>query len=221
MAIIGFLVAAAVFPARAQSSPADSQPSAPGAAIVDRIIARIEDDVILESEVRELESYEQLMNGQALPREQVIQKLIEQWIVKNEATTALYPTPPEEDVQRVFERVLKRFASPETFRLKMTAASLDEAAVRRLLAEQIYLARFLDYKFRPAAQIEEQKIQDYYDKELAPQLKAKGEAVPPLDEVAEQIREVLTQQEISQRAAQWLDETKARLRIDLLPGGRS
>ena len=64
-------------------------------------------------------------------------------------------------------------------------------------------------------------VQKYYDEQFAPQLKTKGDAVPPLDEVQDKIREVLVQRDITDRANQWLDDTRSRLEIDVLaaPGG--
>jgi hypothetical protein len=48
-------------------------------------------------------------------------------------------------------------------------------------------------------------------------LQKNGQAAPPLDNVRESIRELLTQQEINRQAAQWLDESKGRLRIEIVP----
>jgi hypothetical protein len=91
--------------------------------------------------------------------------------------------------------------------------------VRRMLTQQIYLARFLDFRFRPAAQIDSKQIEAYYNDTFAAQLKAKNETVPPLDDVDETIREVLTQQAINDRSTQWLDDTRSRLKIDVVPHG--
>jgi len=88
-----------------------------------------------------------------------------------------------------------------------------------MLAQQLYLARFIDYRFRPAAQVDSKQIETYYNDEFAPQLKARGQAVPALEDVEDTIREVLVQREISARATQWLDETRNNLRIEVLPEG--
>jgi hypothetical protein len=88
-----------------------------------------------------------------------------------------------------------------------------------MLAEQLYLSRFLDYRFRPAAQVDQEQLQKYYDEEFAPQLKARGQAVPPLEDVEDTIREVLVQRQINERARQWLDDTRDRLKIDIMSTG--
>ena len=45
-------------------------------------------------------------------------------------------------------------------------------------------------------------------------LAARGQQAPPLESVQDQIRELLTQREISTRAARWLDESRPRLKIE-------
>ena len=96
------------------------------------------------------------------------------------------------------------------------AAGLAESAVRRLLAQQLYLSRFLDFRFRPAAQVDDQQVDAYYKNDFVPQLQKRGEPVPPLDDVDDTIREVLVQRAINDRATAWLDETRERLQIDVM-----
>jgi hypothetical protein len=196
-------------------------PSAAQKQQIDRIAARIEDDVILESEVRELAAYQELVEGRAEPREKLLGELIDQWIVRSEAVTARYPHPSQDDVNRQAAQLERPFGSPEAFRAKLAQLGIGEEAVRRIAAQLIYLSRFLDYKFRPAAQIDEQQVEAYYREQFAAQMAAKGQPAPPLETVREQIHELLTQREINDRAGRWLEETRARLRIDITPGDGS
>ncbi len=58
--------------------------------VVDRIMARIEDDIVTLSEVRELRGYQQLVEGHAASDDRLLAQLIEQWIVNTEAAAARY-----------------------------------------------------------------------------------------------------------------------------------
>jgi hypothetical protein len=97
--------------------------------------------------------------------------------------------------------------------------------------------RYLDYKFRPLVQIQSADIESYYQKDLLPELAKKnqlnsgglqvparpagGESAPRLADVEGEIRELLTQRGITDLATKWLDETKARLKIEvILPGAK-
>jgi hypothetical protein len=205
---------------RCASARAQSTAAAPDSGqTVDGVAARIEDDILTESEVQELGAFQQLVDGSEKSRTERIRELADQWIVRGEIETAKYPPPSAEDADRAYAQLEAQFSSPEDFTKRCTAAGLTEAAVRRMLVQQLYLSRFLDFRFRPAAQIDEKQLQTYYDNEFAPQLKARNQAVPPLDDVEDTIREVLVQRAINERATQWLDDTRSRLKIDVMSDG--
>ena len=218
--LVGTLVNVTARGVRGQGSSAPSATSAvSNARIIDGVAARIEDDIITESEVRELAAFQLLVDGRAKPRPELIRELADQWIAGGEARVANYPQPSEEDVKRVFEQLVAKFPSPEEFKKRATDVGLTEADVRRLLARQLYLSRFLDYRFRAAAQVDQKQIEAYYNNELVPQLESQNQPVPSLEDVQDAIQEVLVQRAINDRATAWLDETRARLKIDLIAGG--
>ena len=190
-----------------------------GAQQVDGVAARIEDDIITESEVRELGAFQMLVDGKSKPRAELIRELSDQWLIRSEATATKYGRPSAADVDRAYAEFVKQFPSPEDFQKRCASAGLTEAAVRRIVAQQLYLSRFIDYRFRPEAQVSDQQVETYYRDEFAPQLKARNEAVPPLDDVDDTIREVLIQRAISERAAKWLSESRDRLKIDIVSPG--
>ena len=191
----------------------------PGAQQIDGVAAKIEDDVITESEVRELAAYQKLVDGKPQPREELLRELADQWLIRNEAISTKYAEPSAADVDRTYAEFVKQFPSPKEFSKRCAEAGLSEAAVRRMVAQQLYLSRFIDYRFRPSAQVSDEQVEAYYRDEFVPQLKARNEPVPPLEEVEDTIREVLIQRAINDRSTNWLDETRQRLRIDVLPQG--
>ncbi len=209
----GPVVAGASAQVQPTASPADTGQT------VDGVAARIEDDILTESEMRELGAFQQLVDGSEKPRTERISELADQWIVRGEIENAKYPPPSAADTDRAYAQLAAQFSSPEEFAKRCAAAGLTQAAVRRMLTQQLYLSRFLDFRFRPAAQIDAKQIQTYYDNEFVPQLKARNQTVPPLDDVDDTIREVLIQRAISERATQWLDDTRSRLKIDVVSNG--
>lgn len=202
-----------------RQTASSASPIAKGRQMVDRIAARIEDDIIMESDVRELAGFQELVDGHSKDRDELIRELAGEWIVRGEADAAKYPQPTNDDIQNAYVRLVGQFASPGEFQKRMAGAGLSEAAVRRILGQQLYLSRFLDYRFRSSAQVSQEQIEKYYNEEFSPQLKARGQTVPSLDSVADTIREVLVQRVITDRATQWIDETRAGLKIDVIPDG--
>ena len=217
LAAVGFAQFASARPQDSASANAAIETASAGGQNIDGVAVRIDTDVITESEARELADFQTLVDGSAKPRDEIVRELCDQWIVRGEAETARFPHPSEKDVDNAYAQLAKLFGSPEAFPEKFTQAGLTEAAVRRQLEAQLYLSRFIDFRFRPAAEVDDAAVQKYYDEQFAPQLKAKGEAVPPLDKVHDTIHEVLVQQAINARADQWLDDTRAHLEIDVLP----
>ena len=200
------------------ASPAIAMPQpAQQAQIVDAIVVRIEDDIITLSELRELAAYQQLLDGHSQSNEELRSELIEQWVVNNEATTTGFPLPAQAEVDRELGRVESSFSSPAVYQQRLEAIGLPAAAVRRMITRQIYLARYLDYKFRSSIEVNDAAMGDYYRDHLVPELQAKGQQAPPLTDVTEQIREVLIERGINERTAAWFDETKPRLKIELEP----
>lgn len=206
--------------AQAQEKPVSSSALVTGVTrTIDGIAAQIEGDIITESEVRELGAFQQFVDGKSKSREEIIRELADQWVVRQEASATRYQQPSEDEIDRTYGEIALRFASPAALQERLAAVGLTDASLRRLLAQQLYLSGFLDYRFRPAAQVNEKQIQDYYDTELVPELKKRNEQIPPLDDVDDKIREVLIQRAIDERSTQWLDETRARLNIEIVQPG--
>jgi hypothetical protein len=221
LSLIFVLAASAgVTPARAERAQGPPPAASADGQVIDGVAARIGTDVITDSEVTELSEFQQLVDGQAKSRDEVIRELADQWIVRGEADTAKYPQPTKQDVDRAYAQLAKQFGSPEEFMKRYAAAGLTEGGVRRQLQLQLYLSRFLDYRFRPEVNVDDAAIQNYYDQEFAPQLKARNQNVPALQDVHDTIREVLVQRGIDERAKQWLEETRASLAVDVLNDGR-
>jgi len=184
--------------------------------VIDRIAARVENDIILLSQVRALERYQQLVDGKSESDAQTLDRLIDQWIVRNEADTALFPRPSDADISRGVERVEKSFSSPEEYEERRKQAGLSAADVRSLVAAQLYLSNYLDSRFRPSAQVSAKDIDDFYEKAVVPRARARGQAPPSLEAAHDYIQEALVQRSINEQADRWLNESRARVRVEKL-----
>src|SRR6202171_1524365 len=116
----GMLVAVAALGLRAQE-------------VIDGIVARIENDIILLSDVRALARYQQLVDGKSESDAQILDRLIDQWIVRNEAETARFPRPSEDDVTRGVERVQKSFTTADEFETRRKQIGLTDSDIRNIV----------------------------------------------------------------------------------------
>src|ERR1700731_1346740 len=101
----------------------------PAQEVIDRIAARIENDIILLSDVRALARYQQLVDGKPESDAQILDRLIDQWIVRNEAETARFPQPSEEDITRGVERVQKSFTAADEYEARKKQIGLTDADI--------------------------------------------------------------------------------------------
>ena len=85
------------------------------ARVVDRIVARIEGDIILQSQVRELGAFQQFIEGHAESEDKLLEELIEQWMVETEATASHFPQPAQSEIERELDRLREHFANPEKY----------------------------------------------------------------------------------------------------------
>ena len=182
--------------------------------IVDRIAARIENDIILLSDIRVLSRYQQFLDGKSETNAQILERLIDQWIVRTEANVSRFPQPSDVEIERSVERVRKSFTSTEEYEARKKQNGLSDAEVRGMAAAQLYLSNYLDSRFRPGVQIDPKTVEDFYQKSVVPRAKARGQEPPPLDAARDLIQEALVQRGINDQADQWLIESKARLHIE-------
>lgn len=184
-----------------------------GQELVDRIVARVENDVILLSDVRELEEYQELVDGKSESESAILDRLIDQWIVRSEAELSRFPEPKEPEIDRGVARVAASFGSPEEYETRKKQSGLSDTEVRKLVAAQLYLSNYLDSRFRPSVQIDEKAIKDFYEKAVVPRAKAHGQAPPTLDASRDIIQEALVESDINEQADRWLKESRDRLHV--------
>lgn len=184
--------------------------------VVDRIVARVETDIILLSDVRQLNRYQTFLDGKAQSDADILNRLIDQWIVRSEASVARFPQPTDDDVNRSIERLKRSFSSLEEFQERQKNSGITDEEIRQFVRAQLYLSNYLDSRFRPAIQIDEKAIEDFYKTRVVPRAESRGQTPPTLDNARDFIQEALVQQAINEQADRWLKESRSRVRVELM-----
>jgi hypothetical protein len=187
-----------------------------GQEIVDRIVAGVENDVILWSDIRALSRYQEFLDGKPETDAQILDRLIDQWIVRTEAGVSRSPQPSEADIDRSLSRLRDSFHSEEEYETRKKLAGLSDQEIRTMAAAQLYLSNYLDSRFRPAVQIDPKAIEDFYQKAVVPRAKERGQEPPTLEASRDYIQEALVQGGINEQAEKWLKESRLRLHIEKL-----
>jgi hypothetical protein len=183
---------------------------------VDRIVARVENDIILWSDVGGLSRYQQFVEGKSETEALILDRLIDQWIVRTEADVSRFPHPPDAEIDRSLDRLKRSFASAEEYEVRKNRSGLSDSEIRAMVESQLYLSNYLDSRFRPGVQVDSKAIEEFYRTAVLPRAKARGQEPPSLEDARDLIQEALVQQGITEQANKWLKESRARLHIEKL-----
>jgi hypothetical protein len=193
---------------------------------VDRIIAVANNHVVTWSDLDEQMRFEALENARPLKdlteaeRHQAFEHLVQDWILRDQMQGT-----PAATSGAVYARIAEVRAGwrlgKDDARWSDTLRSygLTEGEVRRLVANQIDVLRFMELRMRPLARVTRQEIEDYYTSTLVPQVKAKGQTPEPEAQVAGQIRALLAEQKMNEEMDKWLQTLRAQSNVQVLWDG--
>ena len=86
--------------------------------------------------------------------------------------------------------------------------------MRDELLWQRRLLLFIDVRFRPAVQVSDQEIEDYFHKTVEPAAEAAHPGEPiTIDEYRDRIEEKLTGDQVNQQMNAWLENTRQRAAV--------
>ena len=187
---------------------------ATGQELLDGIAARVEGDIILLSQVRTLSKYQLLVDGKSESDGAILDRLVDQWIVRTEADTARFPHPTDAEIAHGLEHLQASFASREEYQARKKQSGLSDKEIEQMLAGQLYLSNYLDSRFRPAVQVSAKQVEEFYQQSVLPRAKARKQAPPALDASRDYIQEALVQRGINEQADVWLKESRLRLHVE-------
>lgn len=193
-------------------------PRSASAEVLDRIIATVNGHVILQSDWDEALCYEALLSNRILAqftdddRRAVLDRLIDQELLHEQMNSAgfVHATDAEVDARLAeTHKLYPQAASPQQWQALLAHYHLTETDLRARIRTQIDLMRLVDARLRPAVQIDSKTIEAYYRDQFVPKLKQSGAADVPLAEVSSRIREVLTEQKVSEMLVSWLQTLRS------------
>ena len=199
-------------------APAGTLCAVPGAEIVDRIAASIDEVAIAESDVRKamLVSALPRTSGEsdAAYRARVLDALIDQRLQYREALrfAPAAPEPAQIDaaMTSLRERIRKAGRDPAE---EFAAAHMTPEEVRSALERQIVVQNYLAERFRPIAVADEERAREEYDQHYVPERKAAGAVPEPFESVVEEMRRRSQQRVFDEEAAKWMKEIRQKAAV--------
>jgi peptidyl-prolyl cis-trans isomerase SurA len=201
-------------------------PNHAAAEVIDRIIATVNGHVILQSDWDEALCYEALLSNRKLAqftaddRRAVLDRLIDQELLREQMKSADFLHATDAEVNARVADARKQYsqaASTEAWQSLLAQYHLAEKDLVAHVRQQIDVMRLVEARLRPAVEIDSKSIETYYRDRFVPKLKQSGAAEVPLAEVAAKIRELLTEEKVSELLVSWLQTLRSEGQVRI-PG---
>lgn len=186
--------------------------------LVDRVLAVVDEDPILQSELDQIVALglvaPEAEEGDAEFRRRLLDRMIDQRLRFHEIDRYGFAEVPLEEVDEQFDALEEAMGGAQAMQSKLTELELDEEGVRQLLARQLMVLIYVEERLGPRVLIGLDDIQSYYDETLVPAMREQGQTAPPIAEVRERIRELLREQRLNEEIEIWTDELRLEADIE-------
>jgi len=186
--------------------------------VLDRIVATVNGQIILQSDWQDAMRYEAFVDGRPLEqlpaadRKAALDRLINQELLREQMHSANFQHASEAEVSQRLREIRKQYPDAESedgWRSTLARYGFSEEELKQRVSLQLDLMRLVDNRLRPNINIDAQSIERYYNQELLPQLRQAGAKEAPLAEVSPQIKELLTQQKLNELLVGWLQDLRS------------
>jgi peptidyl-prolyl cis-trans isomerase SurA len=198
--------------------------------VLDRLVAVVNGDVILESDVDEERRFEELQpyRGAAdTTRARIIRRLVDRALILQQA--ALQPedgvTDNEVDAQLATLRkdipACKQYhcETEDGWKKFLDDHGFTEVEFRARWRKRMELLKFIEVRFRNGISIKDEDIKTYYEKTMLPEYAKRKVPPPPLEAIKKRIEEVLLQQQVSALLQDWLRSLRAQGSVRIMVPG--
>ncbi len=176
-------------------------------AIIDRIAAIVNDDVITESEVTAIQKLGLDISG--LPKaENTLMGRIHQHLVLQQIQRQPPPTVTPEMLRDIVDSFTREHGGTEELLVFLNSIGMNYEDFENEVREQLSIREFINLRFRPFVNVQIEEAEKYYSEVYKPELENEGKTVPSFAESFETIQSNLAASRVLERTKEWLDELK-------------
>jgi peptidyl-prolyl cis-trans isomerase SurA len=220
-------------PAGAASSAPVTTPGsvAQQGVVLDRVVAVVNGDVILESDVDEEGRFEDIQPYRRTAgdrsRERTIERLIDRDLILQQAELE----PEDAITDKALDDQLKMLRkdipdckeyhceSDEGWKKYLGDHGFTVEEFRERWRLRMQLLRFIEVRFRNGIKVSDSEIKDFYEKRMAPEYAKRNVAPPKLDTISKRIEEVLLQQQVGALLVDWLKSLRVQGSVKIMTPG--
>jgi peptidyl-prolyl cis-trans isomerase SurA len=187
------------------------------AQLLDRVVAVINGDVILDSDVQE-EQHFAVFQAYSVPGGQftsldAMRLLVSRTLILQQMKEQQVVAPPsDQEVRKQIEELRRHIPACAQYHCEtdagwrrfLAAHGFTEAKLEQRWKQRMQILHFIEVRFRNGIRISKSEIEDYYNKHLLPEYERRKVQPPPLASVADRIDEVLLQERVTSLLNDWL-----------------
>jgi SurA N-terminal domain len=189
------------------------------AVTVDRVAAVIDRQVITVSEVSQMVETRSFPRAARLSdddyRRAVLENLIAQALRYRDVERFGAQDISRDSIEARLKEIQARFASEAEFLATLSRAELTADELRALIKRQLQVEAYIQERFAPLVFIPNEEIDAYYNGPWSQQRRERGLAIPPLNEVREEIRTLLRTDRLQKEIEQWTAQLRLRANVDV------
>jgi peptidyl-prolyl cis-trans isomerase SurA len=198
--------------------------------VLDRLVAVVNGDVILESDVDEERRFEEVQPYRSIAdftRAKIIERLVDRALILQQAALEPEDVVTDQEVDAQLVTLRKDIPACKQYHCETDEGwkkylgdhgfTVEEFSAR--WRQRMQLLKFIEVRFRNGIKVKDDEIQAYYEKTMLPEYAKRNVTPPPLETVKKRIEEVLLQQEVGALLLDWLKSLRAQGSVRIMMPG--
>jgi len=210
-----------------QQAPAPQMPAVQGTQL-DRVVAIVNGDLILDSDVDQEKRFAALLPygeaAGAYSRDEAVERLINRDLILQQVKLQPGDDVTTEAAQKDLDALRKALPTCKEFHCEtqegwdrfLASQGFTDASLVTLWQQRMEVLAFIELRFRMGTRITPAEIDEYYTKTLLPKYAAQHAKAPPVRTISRRIQEVLLQQRVSKLLDDWLSSLRAQGNVVVL-----
>jgi peptidyl-prolyl cis-trans isomerase SurA len=225
LALLGCLLSCGIVSA----SQARVQAPSERTAVLDRVVADVDGQAILASDVDDEMRFSALLPGVEPAADNTPQRALDRVIDRTliDQQRMLQPgvaVASQKDVGQAIETMRKQISAAtntdcETdagWKAYLAQHGFTPGEIQDRMKERLEILKFIDVRFGVVVQVSTADVRNYYDQVLTPELKQSTKPLPDFRTVAPTIRQILRQGRVSSLIDEWLKSLRAEGHVKIL-----
>jgi len=173
--------------------------------VLDRIVAVIDDSFIVTlSDIRKERAIQAVIGNDAGSDDAIADALVERHLVEEQISQFRDIEIPEQEIT-------------ERLRLIGNHVGVSDDDLRTAVAGDLRRRQFMVERFEQFVRISDEELLKYFNETYAPELRRRGEPVPPEEEGMQAVRQNVVTLKVNEEVEVWLNDLKRRSLIEKIP----